>query len=320
MEIQMFIALGLSLVIGLILCPIAIPLLHKMKFGQYIREEGPEAHLKKSGTPTMGGIMILLAMLAGSAVVSIWYPDVFYVMIFTFLFGIIGLIDDLLKLARHQSEGLKAWQKMGLQIIVTAILVIYIGVLVPNGTQVLIPFYGMMDLHGWFFPVAVVAILGTVNGANFTDGLDGLASSVTAVIAGFFTIAGTMLLSDVVGSSLAMIGALLAFLCFNSYPAKVFMGDTGSLALGGFVAVTALMLRMPIFLILIAFIYLAEILSVMLQVGFFKLTHGRRLFKMSPIHHHFELCGWSETRVVTVFTIITVVLCAVSLVGLQVAL
>ncbi|MBE6017999.1 MAG: phospho-N-acetylmuramoyl-pentapeptide-transferase [Lachnospiraceae bacterium] len=320
MEIQMFIALGVSLIVGLILCPIGIPILHKMKFGQYVREEGPEAHLKKSGTPTMGGIMIVIAMLTGSAVVSIWYPDVFYVMVFTFLFGVIGLVDDLLKLFKHQSEGLKAWQKMGCQIVVTAGLVICIALMSPCGTMTIIPFLGEIDLGGWFYPIAAVAILGTVNGANFTDGLDGLASSVTTVIAAFFTIAGTMLLSDVVGSSLAMAGALLAFLCFNSYPAKVFMGDTGSLALGGFVAATALMLKMPVFLIIVAFIYLIEILSVMMQVSYFKLTHGKRIFKMTPIHHHFELCGWSETRVVTVFTIITAVLCVVSLIGLKLAL
>ena len=319
MEIQMFIALGVSLVLGLILCPIFIPLLHKMKFGQYVREEGPEAHLKKSGTPTMGGIMILIAMLVGSAVVSIWYPDVFYVMLFTFLFGVIGLFDDVLKITKHQSEGLKAWQKMGLQIIVTAAMILFVG-LHEGGTSTIIPFYGEVVLGGWFYPIAAVAILGTVNGANFTDGLDGLASSVTAVITIFFTIAAVMMKSDMVGSSLAMLGALLAFLCFNAYPAKVFMGDTGSLALGGFVSVTAMIMRMPIFLIIIAFIYMIEIISVILQVGYFKLTHGKRIFKMAPIHHHFELCGWSETKVVTVFTIITIALCAVALIGIELAI
>ena len=319
MEIQIFIALGVSLIVGLILCPVFIPLLHKMKFGQYIREEGPEAHLKKQGTPTMGGIMILIAMLVGSAAVSYFYPDVFFVMIFTFLFGVVGLIDDILKLAKHQSEGLKAWQKMGLQIIFTIMLILYIALMSPNGVVTIIPFYGEVSLGGWFYPIAAVAILGTVNGANFTDGLDGLASSVTSVIAGFFAIAAVLLKSDTVGSSLAMLGALLAFLCFNAYPAKVFMGDTGSLALGGFVSATALMLKMPIFLIIVAFIYLAEILSVMLQVSYFKLTHGKRIFKMSPIHHHFELCGWSETKVVAIFTIVTVVLCAVGLMALQMA-
>ena len=320
MDLLVFISLGISLVLGLILCPVFIPILHKMKFGQNVREEGPEAHLKKSGTPTMGGIMILIAMLAGSAAMSLNYPDVFYIMIFTFLFGVIGFIDDILKIVKHQSEGLKAWQKMGLQIIVTALMLIYVGVLSPIKTMTIIPFYGEINLGGWFFPLAAVAILGTVNGANFTDGLDGLASSVTIVIAGFLTIASMMLDGDVTPASLAMIGALMAFLCFNAYPAKVFMGDTGSLALGGFVAISALMLKMPIFLIFIAFIYLIEIISVILQVGYFKLTHGKRIFKMAPIHHHFELCGWSETKVVTIFTIITAVLCVVAFIGLRMAL
>ena len=184
----------------------------------------------------------------------------------------------------------------------------------------IVPFYGEVDLGGWFYPLGAVAVLGTVNGANFTDGLDGLASSVTIIISGFITVASVVLNEDAHAASLAMAGALMAFLFFNSYPAKVFMGDTGSLGLGGFVAVSALMLRMPIFLILVAFIYLAEILSVILQVGFFKLTHGKRIFKMSPIHHHFELCGWSETRVVTIFTIVTVLLCIVAYIGLKTAL
>jgi len=319
MDNIVFLSLGISFVLGMILCPVFIPLLHRMKFGQPIREEGPQAHLKKSGTPTMGGIMILIAMLIGAAVMSVSYPDVFYIMLFTLLFGIIGLLDDILKIARHHSEGLKAWQKMGLQLLVTAGLIIYIGAFSPEKTMTIVPFYGMVDLGGWFYPLSAVAVLGTVNGANFTDGLDGLASSVTIVISGFLTVAAVLLDVDVQAASLAMIGALLAFLVFNAYPAKVFMGDTGSLALGGYVATAALMMRMPIFLIIIAFIYLVEILSVMMQVGFFKLTHGKRIFKMSPLHHHFELCGWSETRVVTVFTIVTALLCTVAYIGLTVA-
>lgn len=315
-----FLGLAISFVLGMILCPIFIPLLKRMKFGQNVREEGPERHLAKSGTPTMGGIVILIAMLAGCAVMSSAYPDVFFIMIFTLLFGVIGLLDDILKIAKHQSEGLKAWQKMGLQILVTACLILYIGILSPAKTMTIIPFYGEIDLGGWFYPLAAVAVLGTVNGANFTDGLDGLASSVTIIIAGFFAVASVVLNEDAQAASLAMIGALMAFLFFNSYPAKVFMGDTGSLGLGGFISVCALMLRMPIFLIIVAFIYLIEIMSVILQVGFFKLTHGKRIFKMSPIHHHFELCGWSETRVVTIFTIVTVLLCIVAYIGLKTAL
>lgn len=320
MDAKILIPLGVSFIIGVVLCPICIPLLHKMKFGQNVREEGPKEHLKKSGTPTMGGIVILASMVIGSAVVSVWYPDVFPVMLFTALFGLIGLIDDILKIAKHQSEGLKAWQKMGLQIIVTVFLVIYIGAFSEYGTTTIVPFYGMIDLKGWFYPIAVIAILGTVNGANFTDGLDGLASGVTSVIAGFFVIAAILLQHDSAASSFAMLGSLLAFLFFNSYPAKVFMGDTGSLALGGYVVATALMMRMPLFIIIAAFVYLAEILSVMLQVSYFKISGGKRIFKMSPIHHHFELCGWSETRVVTVFTIVTLLLCIIALGGLTVML
>ncbi len=316
----LFIAFGVGFLLCVILCPVCIPLLHRLKFGQNIREEGPEAHLKKSGTPTMGGIMILVAMLVGSAIFSVNYPDVFYIMIFTALFGVIGLLDDILKIVHHQSEGLKAWQKMGLQIVVTVAMVLYIALVSPMGTTTIIPFFGVVDLGGWFYPLAIIAILGTVNGANFTDGLDGLASSVTIVIGVFLTVAAQMIGSDAMPATLAMVGALTAFLIFNTYPAKVFMGDTGSLALGGFVAITAFSLRMPIFLILFAFIYLIEIISVILQVGVFKLTHGKRLFRMAPIHHHFELGGWSETRVVCVFTIVTVILSVIAYIGLKAAL
>ena len=319
MDILALAALGISFVVGVILCPLFIPVLKKFKFGQNIREEGPESHLKKSGTPTMGGIVIIIAMLVGSAALSFTYPDVFVIMIFTLAFGIIGLLDDILKIVKHQSEGLKAWQKMALQIIVTAAMIIYIGAFTPAGTTTIIPFLGRIDLAGWFYPLAAVAVLGTVNGANFTDGLDGLASSVTIVIAAFLTAATVILEGDAAPATLGMIGALMAFLLFNAYPAKVFMGDTGSLALGGFVAVTALALKIPVFLKMAAFIYLAEILSVILQVGFFKLTHGKRLFRMSPIHHHFELGGMSETKVVTAFTIVTALLCAVAYIGLKIA-
>lgn len=310
-----FLALIISFIIGVILCPLIIPVLHRMKFGQYIREEGPEAHLKKSGTPTMGGIMILAAMIVGCVFFIGPYPQTAPILIATFLFGLIGLVDDALKLRKHQSEGLKSWQKFLMQIIVTAALIIYIAMASGNGTATIIPFAGEFNLGGWFYPIAALAVLGTVNGANFTDGLDGLASSVTMVIAAFFTIISVIAESSSAPASLAMAGALMAFLFFNSYPAKVFMGDTGSLALGGYVASTALMLKIPVFLIIVAFIYLAEILSVMMQVSYFKLTHGKRIFKMTPIHHHFELCGWSETRVVTVFTLVTVLLCILGYVG-----
>lgn len=307
------IALGIGFVVGIILVPVFIPILKKLKFGQQIREEGPEAHLKKSGIPTMGGICIVLAVLVGSLIFTGQSPEyILPVAISTFLFSLIGFLDDYLKIKKKQSEGLKAWQKMGLQIIFMVALMLYVALCTEGKTTTMIPFYGIVDLKGWFYPIAILAILGTVNGANFTDGLDGLASCVTIVIALFFTLAFAKINGFLDPSSLAMVGALAAFLVFNHYPAKIFMGDTGSLALGGYVAAEAFILRMPIFLILVAFIYLIEIISVILQVGYFKLTHGKRIFRMAPIHHHFELGGWSEVKVVTIFTIVTVILCAVA--------
>ena len=309
-------ACAISFVIGIILIPVFIPVLKKLKFGQQIREEGPEAHLKKSGTPTMGGIVIVIAALAGMAAFTTKDSLIWPVMAVTFLFGLIGFLDDFLKIKKHQSEGLKAWQKMGLQIIVTVLLCIYTAEFSGLGTEILLPFYKSVDFGAWYYPLVIIAVLGTVNGANFTDGLDGLAGSVTLVILGFFTLSAVLLGSGLAAAPLAMAGAVAAFLCFNCYPAKIFMGDTGSLALGGFVCAMALFLKMPIFLILIAFIYLAEIVSVILQVGYFKLSHGKRLFKMAPIHHHFEILGWSEVRVVTVFSIVTLIMGIIAYIAL----
>ncbi|MCF0229969.1 MAG: phospho-N-acetylmuramoyl-pentapeptide-transferase, partial [Parasporobacterium sp.] len=222
------IAIAVSFILGVIACPVLIPVLHRLKFGQNIREEGPESHLKKSGTPTMGGIAIVAVMIIGAVPFVGMDRNLWFILACTLLFGVIGFIDDWLKVRKKQSEGLKAYQKMGLQLIVTAAMVLYIAL--GTGTETIIPFIGTVDLKGWFYPIAVIAILGTVNGANFTDGLDGLASSVTIVIAGFFTVAAVVLGSGITPATLSMIGALMAFLCFNCFPAKVFMGDTGSLA------------------------------------------------------------------------------------------
>ena len=309
----------ISFILGVIICPIMIPKLRQMKFGQNIREEGPESHKKKSGTPTMGGIAIIIAMVVGAVPFTGIDANILFVVLASLLFGVIGFVDDMLKIVKHQSEGLKPLQKMGMQVLVTAGMIVYIALATPAGTSMIVPFVGLVDFGGWFYPIAVLAILGTVNGANFTDGLDGLASCVTIVIAGFFTVAAFLLGSGITPATLSMAGALAAFLCFNCYPAKVFMGDTGSLALGGFAAAAAFILKMPIFLIFAALIYLAEIISVILQVGYFKLTHGKRLFRMAPLHHHFELGGWQETKVVTIFTIITIIGCIVALAGLGAA-
>lgn len=317
----------ISFVVCVILCPLLIPFLKKLKFGQYVRDDGPETHLKKSGTPTMGGIVIVLSIAITSLIYIKDYPDIVPILFATIGFGIIGFMDDYIKVVMKRSLGLRAWQKLLGQILVTAIFGYYMINFTNVDTSMLIPFSNgrYLDVSYMFIPMLFIVVLGTVNGSNFTDGLDGLESSVTVLIATFFTVIaiaaeggftylGNVEISPITG---AVAGSLLAFLLYNVYPAKVFMGDTGSLALGGFVATTAYMLQMPIFIILIGFIYLVEVISVMLQVGYFKLTGGKRLFKMAPIHHHFELMGWSETRIVAVFSVVTAILCLVALMGIN---
>lgn len=302
--------------IGVIICPVLIPILHKMKYGQTERDDGPQSHLKKTGTPTMGGIAILIAF-AVSAFIFGRTADSVAVVLITLGFGIVGFIDDYIKVVKKRSLGLRAYQKILIQLIFTALFAFYVSKNVPEFTKIYVPFGNgyMIDLGIIYIPFLFVVMLGTVNGVNLTDGLDGLAGGVTMIVAAFFTIiciAAGKGISPCV--SAAVVGALLAFLVFNAYPAKVFMGDTGSLALGGYVAATALMLRMPLFIILVGLIYLCESLSVIIQVGYFKKT-GKRVFKMAPIHHHFELCGWSETKIVTVFYIITALMCIAAYLG-----
>ncbi|WP_343210000.1 phospho-N-acetylmuramoyl-pentapeptide-transferase [Anaerolentibacter hominis] len=310
---QVIVPVILSFFVSVLLSPIFIPFLHKLKFGQFIREEGPQSHQKKSGTPTMGGLIILLSVIVTSLVFMKGNPDIIPVLFVTIGFGIIGFLDDYIKVVMKRNLGLKAWQKMLAQIVVTGVFGYYILHYTDLGTTVLVPFtHGTYwNLGGLFLPFLFVVVLGTVNGVNFTDGLDGLASGVTVLVATFFTVVAVGMNMGLSVITSAVAGALLGFLVYNVYPAKIFMGDTGSLALGGFVVGTAFMLRMPLFILIVGFIYFAEILSVMLQVTYFKLTHGKRIFKMAPIHHHFELCGWSETRVVTVFSIVTALLCLV---------
>jgi len=303
-----------------ILCPILIPFLKRLKFGQHVREEGPQSHLKKSGTPTMGGIVIVLSIAITSLIYigKPEYRDIIPVLFATIGFGIIGFMDDYIKVVMKRSMGLTPLQKLIGQILVTAILCYYLLNFTDIGTSMLIPFSGgkYLDLSFLFIPAFFVVVLGTVNGSNFTDGLDGLEASVTVLIATFFTVVSIGMGSNISPITGAVAGSLLAFLLYNVYPAKVFMGDTGSLALGGFVAMSAYMLQMPLFILLVALVYLVEVLSVILQVSYFKLTGGKRIFKMAPIHHHFELMGWSETRVVAVFSIVTALLCLISLMGL----
>ena len=317
MNYQMFLPAIIAFAISVILCPIIIPFLKKLKFGQYIRDEGPKWHQGKSGTPTMGGLVIL----AGIVITSLFYikgnTDVVAVLFVTLGFGIIGFLDDYIKVVMKRNLGLKAWQKLLLQIIVTGVFSYYITCYTDLGTKIIIPFtHGKCwDLGVLFIPFVFIVILGTVNGVNFTDGLDGLASSVTVLVATFFNVIAFYSGNGVSPITAATVGSLLGFLVYNVYPARVFMGDTGSLALGGFVAATAIMLKMPLFILLVGIIYFVEILSVMLQVSYFKITKGKRIFKMAPIHHHFEMCGWSETRVVAVFSIITAIMCMIALIA-----
>ena len=233
-------------------------------------------------------------------------------------FGVIGFLDDYLKVVLRRSDGLLAWQKMLCQLVVTTVFVVYMVKFSDVSLTMLLPFSGGKYWNiGWLaIPVMYFAVIGTVNGVNFTDGLDGLATSVTIIVATFFTVVAVGTNSGIEPITCAVVGALMGFLLFNVYPASVFMGDTGSLALGGFVAAAAYMLQMPIFLLIVGLIYLVEVLSVIIQVTYFKKTGGKRIFRMAPIHHHFELGGWSETRVVAVFSIVTAILCLVALIGL----
>ena len=312
--IPVLISFALSVAMG----PVVIPILRRMKMGQTEREEGVQSHLLKAGTPTMGGIMILASILITSLFYIKDYPKIIPILFVTLGFGLVGFLDDYLKVVMKRSDGLFPMQKMGLQIVITAIFAFYVVKFTDVPLTWIIPFTNgkVIDWGFLAIPFMFIVIIGTVNGVNFTDGLDGLASSVTVLVATFFTVVAIGTQSGIEPVTCAVVGALLGFLLFNVYPASVFMGDTGSLALGGFVASTAYMLQMPLFIVIVGLIYLVEVLSVMIQVTYFKKTGGKRIFKMAPIHHHFELCGWSETRVVAVFSIITAILCLIALMAI----
>ena len=318
MDYKMIIAVLVSFALSVIMGPVIIPVLRRLKMGQTEREEGVKSHLLKAGTPTMGGVIIIASITITSLFFVRDYPKIIPVLFVTVGFGLVGFLDDYLKVVLKRSDGLMPKQKMALQIVITAIFAYYMVKVAGVSLEMLLPFSGGRYLNiGWIaIPLLFVAVIGTVNGVNFTDGLDGLASSVTVIVATFFSVVAIGTQSGIAPITCAVVGALLGFLLFNVYPASVFMGDTGSLALGGFVASTAYMLQMPLFIILVGAIYLIEVLSVMIQVTYFKKTGGKRFFKMAPIHHHFELCGWSETRIVAVFSIITAILCLIAFMGM----
>ena len=318
MDYKLIVPVLISFALSLLMGPVVIPFLRKLKMGQTERVEGVQSHLKKAGTPTMGGVIILGSVLLTSVFYIKEYPKIIPVLFVTLGFGLIGFLDDYLKVVMKRSDGLFPKQKMALQIVVTAVFAYYLVKVTNVPMTLLIPFSSGKYLDiGWLsIPLLFVVVIGTVNGVNFTDGLDGLASSVTVLVATFFTVVAVGTRSGIEPVTCAVVGALLGFLLFNVYPASVFMGDTGSLALGGFVASTAYMLQMPLFIVIVGLIYVIEVLSVMIQVTYFKKTGGKRIFKMAPIHHHFELCGWSETRVVAVFAVATAILCLIGLMAL----
>lgn len=314
MKLQMLIFLG-AYILGILLSLIVLPYLKKLKVGQVVRDDGPKSHLKKAGTPTMGGIVILIASLVVLSMVAIKYPKIIMAIVPFIGFGIVGFVDDYKKLRYANTEGLSPLKKMIFLFVVSAIFILLYIFVFDNGLDTHIPFIhkDIIMPVGIFVVFTLFILLGTSNAINLTDGLDGLATGVVTIIIAFFTVVAiknndtemALFGSTIMGSS-------LAFLIFNMHPAKMFLGDTGSLALGGAVAAMALIMKMPIYLAVVALVPVVETISVALQVIYFKLTHGKRLFKMAPFHHHLELSGLKETKVVSLFWIITTVLCVLA--------
>lgn len=329
---KMMLVLILAYAAATVLGPVVIGILKREKASQTEREAGPKSHKKKGGTPVMGGFIFLIPFIVLSLIFADHFEQALAVVTLTVGCACIGFIDDFIKVVLRRNLGLRAWQKIVLQCLVTALfawLLIrsaegsFTGTNLGDSSpfEMIIPFTGgkTTDLGILKYPALLFITLATVNGTNLTDGVDGLSASVTAVVAGFFSFAAAFVMAGsfgVIALPVAFLGALLGYLFYNVYPGRVMMGDTGSLALGGFVVGMSYVLKLPLFIPLFGIIYAAEVVSVVLQVSYFKLTHGKRLFRMSPLHHHFELGGWSETRVVNVFTTVTIIGCAVALIGL----
>ena len=311
MAVPYLLTFGIALLVSVLVGPVLIPFLHKLKFGQEIREEGPAWHKKKSGTPTMGGIIFIIGTTAATLLMTQDLTTV-VALLCAVGFGLIGFLDDFIKVVLKRNLGLKALQKLVLQIAVSVAFVVTLNALGLLHTDVIVPFVKEPVNLGWFYVAfAVFIMVGFVNAVNLTDGLDGLATSVTAIVSFFFAIVSFLYGNQSLAAFLiALTGGCLGFLVFNHYPAKIFMGDTGSLFLGGAAAAAAIVLKMPLILVIVGVIYVVEALSVMLQVASFQLT-GKRIFKMSPIHHHFEMCGWKEVKIVSVFCAVTIVFCVI---------
>ena len=331
MDVYLILLFALSLAVTFVLTVAAaryfIPILKSKKMGQPILEIGPRWHTSKEGTPTMGGISFIFAMLATGAVafgVSVLLGrssellPLLPTLGLALAGGMIGMVDDRAKLLKKQNEGLRAYQKFLLQLIAAALYLVVMRLCGWLDTTLVIPYFGIeLELGIFYYAVALLLITGMINSVNLTDGIDGLASSVTMVIGVFFAVLAFLFRDSSLGLWGALvIGGTLGFLVYNFYPARVFMGDTGSLFLGGLVVGGAFMLGSPLLVVIMGIVYIVETASVMLQVGYFKLTHGKRIFKMTPIHHHFEMCGWSEIKIVTVFSLVTVAACALAYFGL----
>lgn len=310
-------AILIAFFVCITILPMAIPLLRKFRFGQNVRDDGPKSHLIKQGTPTMGGLAIVVSFFAASCFFLKGNPDAVAVLLTTLGFTAIGFADDFISIIKKRSLGLKAGTKVILQLVVCVAFWVYLyrsGL----GTSIYIPFTDgfYLDLGIFYAPFYLFVMVGVVNAVNITDGCDGLASGVTVLVAAFF-----MFLMLATGSGLlpiggAAVGALLGFLLFNSHPAKIIMGDTGSFALGGFVASVAILLKMPLILAIVGLVYIIENVSVVMQTSYFKYTkrkygEGKRIFKIAPIHHHLEVSGWKETQVVTLFYVITAICCLI---------
>lgn len=309
------IGLASAFLIAVLIAPVAIKYLISIKFGQSIREIGPSWHKKKSGTPTMGGFIFIIPIVIVSCFLLRDARSIICV-IAALGFGAVGFVDDYIKVVKKRNLGLTSKQKFLMQAAVTVFFIAADCFYIGNPTEILIPFGGSVNLSYFYYPFAAFVMLGCVNSVNLTDGIDGLASSVSIVVMSFFAIAAAVYgQSGMAVLMFTAVGAVFGFFLFNKNPARVFMGDTGSLFLGGMISAAALLLRQPIILVICGIVFFCETLSVILQVAHFKRT-GKRLFKMSPIHHHFEMCGWKENKIDLVFVAVTAAACVVSYFGL----
>ena len=322
---QALICCAIAFVITAAIGPSVIRYLRKMKFGQKILEIGPKWHMNKQNIPTMGGFMfiigIALAVILGGLITGTLSVHALAILGLSAAYGAVGLVDDYAKIKKKENAGLTPRQKLVLQILVAAVFILVLFLESDGLPSLMIPFTGISIDLPWpvYIIFAAFVIVGCVNAVNLTDGIDGLAASVTFVVMAFFTVAGVLWSTYGIQALFpaAMAGGLAAFFVYNHHPAKVFMGDTGSLFLGGAVAALAFVFDMPLVLIPVGIIYILETLSDIIQVGYFKLTHGKRFFKMAPLHHHLELSGWSEAKLVAVFSLVTLAGCALAYLGVQ---